>query len=148
MSSDEWALPCDVGVVWCADTSDPLLVQEAGNALLMVPPHPDDPDRRNVALRVKGCSDLLLGSPGRDARSSHRLWERGLRGCEWAAEVSNSRWVAAQAVMDPCSRRLRSKWAGDRTHWIFLFAEATVECVGSSLTVGRLESNVEVVWLA
>lgn len=34
----------------------------------------------------------------------------------------------------------------DMRHWVLLFKEVTVECVGRSLTAGRLEDDVQVVW--
>lgn len=147
MSADEWALPLDAGVTWCMDTSGPLLVHEAGNALLLAPPHSDDPDRRNVAIRAFDCRSILIGPPGREARSGHRLWERGLSQCTWAAEVTRSRWVAAQERMDSLVDRGDVGTNIAMRHWVLLFKEVTVECVGRSLTTGRLEDDVQVVWL-
>jgi hypothetical protein len=144
MSLDERVVPFDLGVRW-QPVSDPLLTQEKGHAMLFVSPHFDDPDQRTVVLEVLECDGVWVGPPNDEARSGHRLWARGLSECTWAAEVLNSNWIANEIKVNSVHPHHRPEAFEGLRHWILLFKESTAECLGRSISIGRIDKEVRVV---
>ena len=129
--SPERAVALDVGVRWDRDRPNARLIQRDGDAALILQPCADDKDRRLVVLFWTACAGVRVGPPDAETRFDHRLYTRGLRGCEWAAEVRRSTWVAEVAHIKPELRDLR--------HFVILTKEETVEVVAPTMVVRRVD---------
>jgi len=134
--NSETVEPYDVGASWSA-LGSPYLMQTGDKAILVIKASEDDDDRRWVVIRVHGCRGIVVGPPDDEARSGHRLFARGLDTCTAAGEVRQSRWIADLAAVDSVHALHRPEEFADLRHWILLFEENTVECVGTSLSVSR-----------
>jgi hypothetical protein len=143
VKSNEHVTPYDLGVTWQPNISDPILLQEGPNAILIVDPHMDDEDQRLVVIRVNPCSGVWLGSPNDEGRSGHRLWSKGLSRCLWAGEVVDSKWIDdLKAAARAAGHARFNPHAQDYLrHWILLFKESTAECIGGELSVLRAETG-------
>lgn len=101
----------------------------------------EDVDRRQVVLESFNIGGAVLGAPGDEARSGHRLWNRGLDRCFWSAEVFNSDWIRRMERVDSVhphhdpSRFLRFR------HYILNTKEATFEVVADWCSVRRVEGT-------
>ncbi len=140
MSGSEHVVAYEVGTTW-STTGAAYLMQTGEKAIVVVKCHEDDVDRRWVVIRVHGCCGVTVGPPGDEARSGHRLYPAGLDGCVWAGEVLESIWISEFAAMDAVHPLHRSEACSDLRHWILLFGDSTLECVGTSLSVSR-ESTI------
>lgn len=134
----ESVVPYDVGVQWEPNTEHGILhASENGSVSLMLEAHPDDADERRVVLAWSGVRSLRMGSPNDEARSGHRLWERGLRDIRWVGEVHNSALIdecrsinSVHPLHDPSTfSRLR--------HWFVLLKGSVVEVVATDISTTR-----------
>jgi hypothetical protein len=132
----ENVVPYEVGTSWSA-IGAPYLMQTGDKAILVVKAAEGDDDRRWVTIRVHGCCGIVIGPPNDEARSGHRLYSEGLDKCAWAGEVLQSRWISDLAAVNSVHPLHRPEAFSDLRHWILMFKENTVECVGSSLSVSR-----------
>lgn len=136
VSDIEQVVPYDVGTTWSA-TGAAYLMQTGEKAIVVVKSHESDADRRWVIIRVHDCCGVTVGPPDAEARPGHRLYPAGLDGCVWAGEVLESRWISEFAAMNVVHPLHRPDATSDLRHWILLFADSTLECVGTSLSVSR-----------
>ncbi len=136
VTNSENVVPYEVDTSWSA-TGSPYLMQSGDKAILIIKASEDDADRRWVIIRVHECCGIVVGPPNEGARSGHRLYSEGLDKCEWAGEVLHSRWISDLAAVNSVHPRHRPEAFSDLRHWILMFKENTVECVGTSLSVSR-----------
>jgi hypothetical protein len=134
---DELAVPLNVGIEWNPNADDACLVHSWDHAYLALNPHFSDPDRDRVVFRWAGCRGAVLSGPNDEARSGHRLWRSGLRGCLWAAEVFNSHWIGGLERANRVHPRHRPESYQGLRHFILLLKETTFECVADGFEVSR-----------
>jgi hypothetical protein len=127
-SGGEYVVDFDLGVTWDPNATEPWLVQREGAAVLVVRSDGNrDQDRRLVILEWIRCSGAVLSGPNDEGWSGHRLWKVGGRGCLWAGEVINSKWVAAlkdQNRVHP--RHDPARFEGIR-HFVLYLKDSTFE---------------------
>lgn len=77
-----------------ADAPDAVLaISDAGRAALAVNAHPDDADQDCMVFIWSGTWAASMGPPNDEARSGHRLYQRGLSGLRRAGQVEQSEWI-------------------------------------------------------
>ena len=122
----EHVVPVDVLTDWEPHTpAAVLLSNDAGRTVLALNPHPDDADRRCVALVWQGCQwSTMRGGPA----STHALYEHGLQDVLGVGVVRESRLV----------RDLAWRGEGELVHHIVRLADCTAEIVAELLSVERV----------
>jgi hypothetical protein len=134
-SAQEFAEPCDVGVQWNAEATEPLVIAD-GSRLTVVVRMADDAaaDAERPRIRAGGpepfgvivfdrCHSFVFGPPGGDGLAQHRLIGRGLD-VGAAHTVLRSAWAAAES-------------RPDLTHFVLTFHEQTLECLARSVSSAR-----------
>lgn len=127
-----------VDITWEPNAPDAVLVSDDfGRGALALAAHPDDPDKRTVALRF----DLVLYSsmtpPNDEAMNHHPLYDRGLKGLLWLGVVRDSSLVARLRPMWHPVAELRLQ----PMHFIAPLKECVVEVVAADVDVFRLEGD-------
>ena len=135
--SAESAAEVDLGIIWEPNAPRPLLIQDQSDAYLVLDPHLDDPEDSSVVVRWIGCEGALLGLPNDEARSGHRLWDSGLRDCRWAAEVTDSEWIANLERRNRIHPRHSPARFSVLRHFILLFHDSTFEVVAKDVESSR-----------
>jgi len=85
---------------WDPNAPEALFLSEStGATRLALNPHFDDPDQRRVVISWRHANYALMSPPNDEARSGHRLYDRGLSEVLWMARVEDSE-LAAFATFD------------------------------------------------
>lgn len=131
-------VPLEVGVEWEPSAPDAVLIsRDAGDSLLALMAHFDDPDQRCVVFRWGGVRSATMSAPNDEAISGHRLSSQGLSGALWAGQVLESAFIEElerQNRVHPYHDASRFK---ELVHYIVLTKERTIEVIAQSLTVAR-----------
>ena len=83
------------------------------------------------------CLGALLGGPNDEARSGHRLWQKGLSECLWAAEVRNSSWIARLERENRVHHRHNADLFAGYRHFILMLKDSTFEVLAKSYQLHR-----------
>ena len=128
----EHVVPIDVLMDWEPQTPDAVLLSsDAGRTVLALNPHPDDADRRCVALVWQGSQwSSLRGGPA----ATHGLYEHGLQDVLGVGVVRQSHRV----------RELAWRSDGELVHHIVRLADRTAEVVAELLSVQRVAGSTAV----
>jgi hypothetical protein len=137
--ADERVVSFDFGVVWDPNGALPVLVHYGNRAIFAIEPHPAaDTDPRLVLFEWIDCRAAVLCGPNYEAIAGHRLFDKGLRDCEWSGEVLDSRWIAGMEQANSVhARHDPARFAGLH-HWILLHKEGVHEVVASEVQFHRL----------
>ena len=141
----ETASAIDLGVLWQPNAPDPLLIQTDHEAFLILEPYQDDQDRRLVVFEWVRCRGALLGGPNDEARSGHRSWQKGLSDCLWAAEVTNSAWLARLERENRVHHRHSAALFAGYRHFILMLKDSTFEVLAKSYQLHRWSRDQVVV---
>ncbi len=134
----ESVVPYDIGVEWEPNTEHgEFHGSEGGSALLMLDAHPDDSDERQVLISWSGVRSFRMGSPNDEARSGHRLWDKGLRDIHWAGEVQNSALIEECRSINSVHLRHDPSTITSLRHWIVLLKGSVVEVVATDISAKR-----------
>jgi hypothetical protein len=129
-----------VGVVWNPNAPDAVLVvHDLGSTVLSLRPRGDDPDQRWVVLRWPQSRAAVMEPPNDEAISGHRLYQHGLKGILWAAEVLDSQWIARLEEQNRVHPYHSPGLFSDLRHFLIQTKARVVEVVAPSLEVLRLE---------
>jgi hypothetical protein len=112
-----------------------LMTNDVGGAAVAMRAHFDDADQRTVVLLWSHCLAVVDGPYNDEARHLHPLYEAGLKGNLWIAEVDGSQWLEQirPAVADIAFSGLR--------HFVVPLKERTVQVAARELVVSRSESE-------
>jgi hypothetical protein len=122
-------VPVDVLTDWDPHTPHAILLSgDGGRAVLALNPHPDDADRRCVALVWQGSQwSSMQGGPA----ATHELYEHGLQDVLGVGAVRQSERVAA----------LTWRSGGELVHHVVRLPDRTVEVVAELLSVERIAGS-------
>ena len=138
----ERVIALDLGVVWDPNAPEAVLVSEdSGPAILMLRPRGDDADGRRIAIVWDGASAAAMEPPNDEAISGHRLYDKGLSGALWAAEVLDSEWIADLERQNRVHPLHDPKRFGDLRHFVVLLKECVVEVVAPTVVVRRVSAQ-------
>ena len=147
-SSDEKAVPVDLGIRWDAGAPLPHLFQSEYRTFLTFYLYEQDPDwngaysasARIAIIEWRGCFGTMLGWPNDEALSGHRLWESGLKevGYYGAAEVRNSSWIAEIEKGNSVHPQHKPERFAALRHYILLFHDSTFECLAEGYTITKV----------
>jgi hypothetical protein len=136
----ERVVELSVGVIWNPNAPHAALVAtDLGPTVLSLRPRGDDPDQRWVVFRWPMSRAAVMEPPNDEAISGHRLYQVGLEGILWAAEVLDSRWIAQLEEQNRVHPYNRPGLFADLRHFLVLTKEVVVEVVAPSIEVLRLE---------
>jgi hypothetical protein len=130
-SPQEFAEPCDVGVLWSAAAPRPIVIASGGRLNLVVRlaegdamPNVREGDPQPYGIIVfDRCHAFTFGPPDDEGLSGHRLTGRGLTPYE-AHTVLRSAWAAAEQ-------------RPEMTHFLLSFKDETLECLAVSVSSVR-----------
>jgi hypothetical protein len=115
-----------------------LAVDDHGRAALALNAHVDDADQDCVVFVWSGTQAAMMGPPNDEARSGHRLYQRGLSGVLRAGIVQQSMWIRDLERQNRVQPRHDAARFTRLTHFILLLKECTAEAVAEEVTVLRL----------
>jgi hypothetical protein len=142
----ERIVPVLPGVRW--DPNAPMatmITNDTGVTVLAVNPHEDDPSRDCVVFVWTGTTEAVMGGQNDEGRFSHRLYDRGLAGLNWAGLVEDSEWIAelrrtgqtvAAKLLGP-ERARRDAERATPQHYILPLKENTIEVIADQVEVRR-----------
>jgi hypothetical protein len=122
----------DIGVRWEPNAPSAIVVtDDLGSATVALRAHLDDGDQRTVVLRWSQCLAVVDGRFNDETRHLHPLYEQGLNGVLWIAEVRGSEWLES---MRPA---VSSSAAAGVRHFVLPLKERTIEIAARGLGVSR-----------
>jgi hypothetical protein len=128
-------------VQWEPNAPDELLaVGDGGRAVLALNAHFDDGNQDCVVLVWSSTWAVVMGPPNDEARSCHRLYQRGLSGQLWAGTVEESTWISDLERQNRVHPRHDAARFTRLTHFILPLKECTVEVVAEKVSVLRRPS--------
>jgi hypothetical protein len=135
-SAQEFAEPCDVGVQWSADSTEPVVIADGSRLTVIVRVAEVDAGAEQERLRARSsgaepfgvivfdrCHAFVFGPPGQERLGQHRLIGRGLD-VGAAHTVLRSAWAAAEG-------------RPDLTHFVLTFPDQTLECLARAVSSAR-----------
>ena len=138
----ERVIPLELGVVWDPNAPEAALVSnDVGPSLLMLRPRADDTDQRRIALVWEGARAAVMQPPNDEAISGHRLYNKGLKGVLWAAEVLDSEWISDLERRNRVHSLHDPQRFSELRHFVLLLKECTVEVVAPAVVVRRVEAG-------
>ncbi len=137
-SVDEHVVSVDLPIMWEPNAPEArLTANDEGEARLRLRPHPDDHDRRLVALVWSGCRATRMDMLNDEAIDGHHLYEAGLRDVLWLGEVRESALIAELERLHRAPPRRRAGRCAELRHWVAPLKECIVEVIASSFRVER-----------
>ncbi|MEO5920828.1 MAG: hypothetical protein ABIQ01_06765 [Pseudolysinimonas sp.] len=118
-----------------------LLADDFARAVLALDPHPDDTDSRAVVYIWEGVRHASMGSPNDEARSGHRLYDKGLADLLGLGLVQDSELIASLERDNRVHPFHEPEWYASMSHHILALKESTVEIVASTVRVVRVSGS-------
>ena len=134
----ERVMPTLPGIVWEPNSPAAVLITtDAGRAALALSPHPDDTDENCVVLVWSRAYETVMGPPNDEAEQSHRLYERGLAGLQWAGVVEQSERIARLEQDNRIHPGHDPEPFSRLHHYVLPLKECVVEVIAEAVTVQR-----------
>jgi hypothetical protein len=138
----EQVVALDLDVTWEPNAPAAILLSDDyGKTVLALNPHPDDPDRRSVALVWSGSRYACMADPNDEAISGHRLYAVGLSKVLWAGTVRDSDLIRALEMQNRVHESLDPSRFESLTHHVVLLKECVVEIVAQALSIQRFDGS-------
>lgn len=138
----EAVTPIQPSVSWEPNAPNAVLLSDDfARAVLALNPHHDDPDIRAVVIIWEGVRYASMGSQKDEARSGHRLYEKGLRDLQGIGLVEDSELIADLELANRVHPFHEPQWFLNMSHHILPLKETTVEVVAASFSVVRVTGS-------
>jgi hypothetical protein len=138
----EAVVPVQPSVAWEPDAPNAVLLSDDfARTVLALNAHPDDADTRSVVIIWEGVRYAAMGSPNDEARSGHRLYEKGLRELIGIGLVEDSELIASLELANRVHPFHEPEWYLGMSHHILALKETTVEVVAASVSVVRVTGS-------
>jgi hypothetical protein len=140
---EEYAIPCELGVIWETGAPLPHLLCSGQRAFLIFIQRKIDPSWDGTQVTVKspsskGAESLALvefhgatvkfGAPNDEVMSGHPLQGKGLMGYG-AHYVMNSRWTRELEEINKVHPQYNPEVWKNLKHYLFAFHDETFECI-------------------
>jgi hypothetical protein len=141
ISNNEQAESIDFHPLWEPGSPNPYLLQSDNKAFLVYKIK-NEPHKFAIVEWVQ-CRGAVLGGLNDEAISGHRLWNKGLKDCLFAAEVKHSSWIEELRKENSVHPYHDDEMFSSLRHYILLLKDSTFECIAAPYIIEVVEKSQE-----